>query len=184
MVTGIGGSSINLHTIMSDQNLQALVNNQTFELELDNDRLRIDGDSLPYSFEPLGNNSFSLLLDGRSTSIFIEPLADGHLQVTVNGHRQTVYLKDAKDLLLEKLGLRQEKSSAEEQIRAPMPGLVLSVPVTPGDQVTPADGLIIIEAMKMENELRASTPATVTAVHVSAGETVDKNQLLLELKTQ
>ena len=64
---------------------------------------------------------------------------------------------------------------------APMPGMVLRVEVEEGDQVEEGQGIAIVEAMKMENELRALSAGTVTRVHVREGEAVEKDQILVEL---
>ena len=65
---------------------------------------------------------------------------------------------------------------------APMPGMVVKVEVAPGDEVEPGQGLVIVEAMKMENELKARFAARVTAVHAHAGSPVDKDQVLVEFE--
>ena len=64
---------------------------------------------------------------------------------------------------------------------APMPGLVVRVEVSEGDMVSAGQGMVIVEAMKMENELLAEGPAIVRRVHVSDGDAVEKGQLLVEL---
>ncbi len=65
-------------------------------------------------------------------------------------------------------------------LKAPMPGLVVKVEVEPGQHVKKGDGLVIIEAMKMENELKAAHPATIKEIKIKAGQTVEKNQALIE----
>ena len=65
-----------------------------------------------------------------------------------------------------------------------MPGLVLRVQVTPGQAVAAGTGLVVLEAMKMENELKAPTPAVVKAVRVQPGEAVEKGQVLLEFESE
>ena len=64
-------------------------------------------------------------------------------------------------------------------VKAPMPGLVVKVEVEPGDRVRKGQGIVIVEAMKMENELRADTDATVAAVHVTPGQAVERDQILV-----
>ncbi|MBZ5496461.1 MAG: biotin/lipoyl-binding protein [Acidobacteriia bacterium] len=71
---------------------------------------------------------------------------------------------------------------AEGTIKAPMPGLVIKVNVTEGDEVDRGDGLVVVEAMKMEHEMRAAFQATVEKVYVKAGQQVDAFQPLVELK--
>jgi pyruvate carboxylase subunit B len=66
-------------------------------------------------------------------------------------------------------------------IRAPMPGLVVKVEVEEGDVVEAGQGMAIVEAMKMENELKAEGPGVVSTIHVAAGDTVEKDQILIDL---
>lgn len=98
------------------------------------------------------------------------------------GREFDVHIKDERDLLLERYGLAETAAAGTQAIRAPMPGLVLSVAVEPGQHVSEGTGLAVLEAMKMENELRAEHDGTVKAVHVSPGDAVGKNDLLLELE--
>ena len=67
-------------------------------------------------------------------------------------------------------------------LRAPMPGLVVKVEVGEGDEVTPGQGLVIVEAMKMENELKAEAPGRIGRILVAEGEAVDKDQILLDFE--
>jgi pyruvate carboxylase subunit B len=72
-------------------------------------------------------------------------------------------------------------ASGPAPLVAPMPGLVVRVNVVVGDQVAAGQGLVVMEAMKMENELRASAPGTVRAVHAEPGAAVNKGAVLVEL---
>jgi pyruvate carboxylase subunit B len=91
-------------------------------------------------------------------------------------------VQDEHDLLLEEYGLDEAGGAAEREIRAPMPGLVLSVMVEDGQAVSEGDGLVVLEAMKMENELRAPADGVVKTVHVAPQDAVDKDALLIEME--
>jgi pyruvate carboxylase subunit B len=93
-----------------------------------------------------------------------------------------VEVKDERGLLLERFGLAEAVEDRAREVRAPMPGLVVSVLVAPGRQVRAGEGLVVLEAMKMENELRAAADGTVKAVHVAPGDAVGKNALLVEFE--
>ena len=71
-------------------------------------------------------------------------------------------------------------SNKASDLKAPMPGLVVDVTVSPGDQVKKGDKLLVLEAMKMENILKAPADATVKGVNISKGKTVEKNEVLIQ----
>lgn len=161
---------------------RALVGERAFDIVFDEGRLRIDGEAVEYAFEPVSEGYFSLLIDGRSLPVVVEETPGGRLRVTIAGREVDVTVQDEKALLLERFGLNESSGPAERALHAPMPGLVLSVMVEPGQTVQPGDGLLVLEAMKMENELRAHTDGVVKALHVTPGDAVGKNALLLEFE--
>jgi biotin carboxyl carrier protein len=101
--------------------------------------------------------------------------------IKLNNERYEVKLKDDTDLLLEELGITG-KTNKVQNIKAPMPGLVLSIKVKEGDTVNKGDGLLILEAMKMENLIKAQSEGKVKKVHVVQGAKVEKNQPLIEME--
>ena len=161
---------------------RATVGDHTYEIEIEGDVLTIDGEACDYVFERIADGRYALLLDGRSVSVFLEPLPDGRLRVTRRDRTVDVDLKDRRALLMERYGMERRDLETARVGRAPMPGLVLSVHVAPGQEVRQGDGLLVLEAMKMENELQAAGSGTVKAVHVSPGQAVGKNALLLEVE--
>ena len=158
---------------------QALVHDRTFDLDLDGDTLTVDGEPVAFSFQRITEREALLLLDGRSITFTLEDGDGGTARLTHHGRSLDVRLKNERDLLLESLGMETGESAADRELKAPMPGLVLSILVEPGQEVEVGDGLIVLEAMKMENELRAQHAATVAAVHVAPGAAVGKNDLLV-----
>lgn len=102
--------------------------------------------------------------------------------IRVNDNYYDLTAKDRFDLLLEELGMEDLASSKANDLKAPMPGMVLDIVVAPGDTVVKGDKLIVLEAMKMENVLKAEGEATVKAIHAEKGKAVDKNQILVEFE--
>jgi biotin carboxyl carrier protein len=97
------------------------------------------------------------------------------------GHQvATLSLKDRFDLLLEKMGMGAAGSGAIKDIKAPMPGLILDLKVKAGDEVKKGDVVLILEAMKMENIIKAPGDGTVKEVKVSLKQSVEKNQVLIQ----
>ena len=161
---------------------QALVNDRSFDLALDGDALTLDGAPAHATFQRIAPNEVLLLLDGRSYPFTAEPQDDGTVRLTHAGRSFTVRVKTERDLLLEVFGVEEAGTAAARELRAPMPGLVLSILVEEGQEVEEGAGLVVLEAMKMENELRAASAGTVAAVHVEPGQPVGKNDLLVSFE--
>ncbi len=167
---------------ITDRTFRALVGEERFDIVFQNGHLLIDGEAVTYAFEPVSEQYYWLLIDGQSLPVVVEEEPGGRLRITVAGRPVDVQVQDEKALLLERFGLNEAAGAAARTVHAPMSGLVLSVMVQPGQHVHTGEGLLVLEAMKMENELRAPTDGVVKALHVTPGDTVGKNALLLEFE--
>jgi biotin carboxyl carrier protein len=103
-------------------------------------------------------------------------------EIKVNGNTYHLKAKDQFDALLDQLGLSNLNSNKISDIKAPMPGLVLKVLVNEGDEVKKGDSLFILEAMKMENIIKAPADAVVKAIKVKPTDKVEKGQLIILFK--
>lgn len=101
----------------------------------------------------------------------------------VNGTIHTAAIKDQYDQLVEKMGLEIGADHTGGDIMAPMPGLVLQVLVAVGDTVEEGTPLLLLEAMKMENIIKADGHATVESIEITTGQAVEKGQLLITMST-
>ncbi|MEL6615926.1 MAG: biotin/lipoyl-containing protein [Bacteroidota bacterium] len=160
--------------------VQTRVGDRTLTIERDGDTVTVDGEPVDVRVSHLGDQTILLVLDGTPTVVTVESTPEGGI-ATVRGRRIEVGVKTETDLLLERFGMNAGDSAADREVRAPMPGLVLRVLVEPGETVEPGQGVVVLEAMKMENELKAPASGTVAAVHAVAGAAVGKNDLLVEL---
>ncbi len=104
----------------------------------------------------------------------------GHYVLRVDGRRHTVEALDARARAIRDLAAAREGASGPRPLVAPMPGLVVGVHVIAGQHVEEGQGVVAMEAMKMENELRAPAPGTVRVVHAKVGEAVEKGAVLVE----
>ena len=102
--------------------------------------------------------------------------------VRVDSRPFEVKISNELDLLIEEMGLSLAAAQIINDIKAPMPGLILDVQVKEGDEVKEGDYLLVLEAMKMENTLTAPRDGVVKSVSIQKGQTVDKNQLLIEME--
>ena len=100
----------------------------------------------------------------------------------VNNKEITVSVEDRFDLLLHQLGMDNIKNHKVNELKAPMPGLVLNIMVQSGDSVTKGDGLMVLEAMKMENIIRTPADGIVKSIDVKKSDAVEKNQVLIKFE--
>jgi biotin carboxyl carrier protein len=104
---------------------------------------------------------------------------DQKQRIKVNGTIYKTETIDKFDELLKKLGMEKGAAGKVNELKAPMPGLVLELAVEPGQEVLKGDRLLVLEAMKMENVIKSPADATVSSIEVKKGETVDKNQVMV-----
>jgi biotin carboxyl carrier protein len=123
---------------------------------------------------------YSLLVDGRSHDLVISENGSA-LSVSVGPHTYRVEVEDARTRAAKQATGAGTAAAGPEKVSAVMPGIVRSVGVAPGDRVTKGTSLLILEAMKMQNEIRAPRDAVVEAVHVDADTVVSKGDALVTL---
>jgi acetyl/propionyl-CoA carboxylase alpha subunit len=123
-----------------------------------------------------------VLHNGRSHNVEILKADKAAKAITllINGRSYEVQLADKFDQLLKSLGMDKAASAKVNELKAPMPGLVLDVVVSEGQEIKKGDALVVLEAMKMENILKAPADATVKKITVKKGTAVEKNQVLIQ----
>jgi pyruvate carboxylase subunit B len=153
------------------------------EVEVDGDQVAVAGRRhiATLSTAP-GTPVRQLLLDGRAESLAVQGSGSGRWAVTLGGERWETEVLDERTHHIRSLTGTGNQTRGPGALRAPMPGLVVRVQVEPGSSVAVGSGVVVLEAMKMENELRAATPATVRTVRVKPGEAVEKGQVLVEFE--
>ena len=156
---------------------------QTVEVEVDGDRVLVGGEPVDVHLAPLaGTPLYHLLLAGASWTVAAQPLeGDGRWAMGVVGERVEVTVQDELARAAEAAGgpAAAPSDAGPAVVRAPMPGLVVRVEVANGQRVEAGAGLVVVEAMKMENELRAPRAGVVQAVHVAVGQAVEKGMPLV-----
>jgi pyruvate carboxylase subunit B len=106
----------------------------------------------------------------------------GRVTLDIGGHRYEAEALDERTRAIREMTARTAAPSGPAPVVAPMPGLVVRIAVAVGDQVTAGQGVLVMEAMKMENELRAAADGTVKSVRVTPGTAVEKGSVLIELE--
>ena len=134
-------------------------------------------------FVKIDDNHFHIIHGNKSYKAeFVEAdYQNKAFHFKINGNQYRVKVADQYDQLVEKMGLSTDVSSKVKDIKAPMPGLVLDINVTAGQEVDKGDKLVILEAMKMENVIKSEGVGVVKEIHVEKGATVDKGQMLIEM---
>jgi len=125
--------------------------------------------------------SYHVIYNSTSYNVEVVSLdkATKMAEIKVNGNTYRITAKDQFDLLLDQLGMSDQNTSRVSEIKAPMPGLVLKVFVAEGDVVNKGDNLFILEAMKMENIIKAPADVTIKSAKIKAGDKVEKGQVLM-----
>ncbi|HET9488045.1 MAG TPA: acetyl-CoA carboxylase biotin carboxyl carrier protein subunit, partial [Chryseosolibacter sp.] len=158
------------------------VNDQVFEIVTTEDGFTVNGKSVTWDLAAIQDGYFHILLNNKGYRAEVVEVDAGarRFVIKINGRQYPVILKDKFDLLLEKMGMNMNPGARVNHVRAPMPGLIIDLKVKDGDVVKAGDTLLILEAMKMENIIKAPGDATVKSVNVGMGDGVEKNQVLIE----
>ncbi len=156
-----------------------MVNDRQYTIEIDQeDRITVDGDSFEVDFQQLSEGGIlSLLLNNQSLEAIVEE-RDGAWEVLIRGELYSVQVQDERAFRLAKARGVVAELTGDATIKSPMPGLIIAVPVEEGQEVGKGDQIVILESMKMENELRSPRDGVVKRVYVEPGQSVEKNQLL------
>ncbi|MFM6954717.1 MAG: biotin/lipoyl-containing protein [Sphingobacteriaceae bacterium] len=158
--------------------------NEKFNFELNETQGVWTVDGAPLSVDTLIVKDNLLHILHQNTSYRVEIVSFSKEEkiatIKVNGHTYSIAIKDRFDDLLHQLGLDTLQSSKVAELKAPMPGLVLSVFVKEGDEVKKGDNLFVLEAMKMENIIKSPADLTIKAVKIKPTDKVEKNQVLIQ----
>ena len=158
------------------------VNNKRFEIEILADgSITVDGKKREVDFKALGPAMYSILAENVSHELTIEERDDA-IEVLMRGRLYTNHVLDERALLMAQRSGNMPGDTGEINLKSPMPGLIVAVKVEAGQTVKAGDTIIILESMKMQNELKASRDGTVGNIHVQAGQTVEQNKVLVTIQ--
>jgi biotin carboxyl carrier protein len=159
------------------------VNEVEYEVELMEDsKVRVNDRVYQVDFSDIdGGQAFSILVNGQSFEAFLTQEEEDGLQVIIHGIRYATEVIDEHEKLLRQVGGDAGSGSGVFELPAPMPGMVVKVPVAVGDLVAKGDVLVILESMKMQNELKSPQDGIVTVVNVMDGDSVEKRDVMVAL---
>lgn len=159
------------------------VGSRDYELTVDGDSVVLDGRVVAARLEDLPGSPMQLVtIDGAVHRMIARRVERGVFDLSMDGHRFTVEALDERARIIRELSGAAQKAAGPAHLNAPMPGLIVRINVRDGDPVGAGQGLVVMEAMKMENELRAAAAGTVKRVVVAPGSAVEKGALLIEME--
>ncbi len=160
---------------------KAKLKDKTFEVSIEKSEVKIDGNPFDWDVSKLSDRSYHIVSEGRSFNVEVVKIDRevNEVSLKINGKPISIALQDKLSLLLEKLGMDMSATAKVNDVKAPMPGLILEIQVKEGDEVKKGDPIMILEAMKMENILKSPGEGIVTAVKVKKGDSVEKNEVLV-----
>ena len=158
------------------------IDNQQFDIEVvDEHHLRLGDRLLQVDFESVsGQPVFSLILDGKSFEAFVYQ-GEQDWDVLLRGRQYQVKVEDEREKRLRAAGGGGVVEGGEFHLKAPMPGLIVAILVEDGQAVKKGQVLLILESMKMQNELKAPRDGVISRLRVKVGESVEQKQSLLNM---
>ena len=156
----------------------------TDKIKVENNKEGIFLDGKPFEGEiiKINKNSYKVFRSNKIFRVDVVERQGKEMKFKVNDQFIDVSVTDHIDHILDKLGMNIAASAVVSDIKAPMPGSILSVSVAEGDEVSEGDPLLVLEAMKMENVIKSPGEGKVSKVHISEKENVEKNQVLISFE--
>ncbi len=156
---------------------------RTFVVDVEGTSVTVDGKPLEAALDVATGPIRRLITERRSLEVVLEPGdVSGLWTVSGAGARLNAMVLDERSRSIKTMVGKTATAAQPASLKAPMPGLVVRVLVIAGDQVAAGQGLVVMEAMKMENELKAAAAGTVKRVRVKPGDKVEKGAVLIELE--
>lgn len=148
------------------------------------DQQKLNGDPVEWDLIETSHNGYHIIKNNRGYNVTVKQYnpETKTAVLSVNGNDYEVSIRDKNDLLLEKLGINAKSSAAINDIKAPMPGMIIQVSAAEGVEIKKGDVILILEAMKMENVIKSPRDGKIKKVHIELKQTVEKNQLLVEFE--
>jgi len=148
----------------------------------DEHHVSVNGRLLEVDFVSVnGQPVYSMIIDGKSYESYVYETEEGW-QVLTRGRQYNLTVEDEREKRLRAAAGGRVAESGEYHLKAPMPGLIVAIPVNEGDPVKKGQTLVILESMKMQNELKSPKDGTAGRIRVKQGETVEQRQALLSVQ--
>ena len=164
--------------------LKATINSQTFDIQSDKTGIAVNSQPFDWDLVEIKDGNFHIIYNHKSfnAEVLEVDYQTKSFLIKINNHKHSISVKDRFDILLDQLGMSNVNSSKVNDLKAPMPGLIVDIKVQVGDAVKKGDTILILEAMKMENVLKATGDGTVRNIKITPKQNVEKNQVLIEFE--
>ena len=156
--------------------------NKKLIVERKGDDIIIDGKKSELKYIKESSTIYKVFSENRIYNLEIVERDDNSVSLSINGHVTSIQIRDHISQMLEKLGMEEQASNSAKEIKAPMPGTILSLDVSTGDDVRKGDKILLLEAMKMENVIKSPGAGVVKKILVNQGDAVEKNAVLIEME--
>ena len=164
--------------------LKATINSQTFDIQSNKSEISVNSQPFKWDMVEIKDGNFHILYNNRSfnAEVLESDYQTKSFLIKINKSKYSISLKDRFDILLDQLGMSNASAVKVNDLKAPMPGLIVDIKVQVGDTVKKGDTILILEAMKMENILKASGDGKIKAIKIVAKQNVEKNQVMIEFE--
>ncbi|MEP7145541.1 MAG: acetyl-CoA carboxylase biotin carboxyl carrier protein subunit [bacterium] len=162
------------------------INNQELKNDVemhDDGEASLNGKLYNYEYKFIGDNVLILRVANKNYFLTAEYNEDNEsVKINYDSQQYTVICRSELDQLLDNLTSNKSKSRFKKEIKSPMPGIIKSLNVKPGQHVKKDDVMLVLEAMKMENEIKAHEDCVIRNVNINVTSSVEKNELLITLE--
>lgn len=164
--------------------LKATINSQTFDIQSDKNEIFVNSQPFSWDMVEIKDGKFHVIHNHKSynAEVLEADYQTKSFLIKINNTKHSVSVKDRFDVLLDQLGMSNANSAKVNDLKAPMPGLIVDIKVQVGDTIKKGDTILILEAMKMENVLKATGDGIVKAIKIVQKQNVEKNQIMIEFE--
>ncbi len=152
------------------------------EIDRNKGQALVDGQRVQFDFQHLRGSLYSLIMDGKVFSAHLEH-DGGVAEISCGPFNLRAEVEDERTALLRRLARTEAEAAGTFEIKAPMPGLIVRLPVQSGATIKKGQSVVVIEAMKMENDIKSPADGVVTTIHVAERSAVEKNARLITITT-
>lgn len=158
--------------------------NQQFEIDTKSNQITLNGEAVTPDWTLIGEHKYHAIINNQSLTVELVNIDEigKQMSIVVNGVKYQVALQNQFDALLKQLGMDKLAAGKVNNIKAPMPGLVLRINVAVGDTIKKGDALLVLEAMKMENVIKAAGDGVVKKINAVEKTAVEKGSILIEFE--